>query len=156
MGRFTSVDALADHPNQVDKSPYAYAWNNPITLNDPDGNCPTCDTPKDYFVHGFSAGFSYLKGLAEAGQAIINPIETGKTIINTALAVLNSKQTAYALADGVSDAVDTYFNGTQAESGQVVGSAAAIFADVAVGSKSGSILKQQLKSLMKLPLLVEG
>jgi RHS repeat-associated protein len=42
IGRFVSVDKLADHPNQIDKSPYAYAWNDPISLNDPDGNCPWC------------------------------------------------------------------------------------------------------------------
>ena len=42
VGRFTGVDKLADHPNQVDKSPYAYAWNNPVNLTDPDGNCPWC------------------------------------------------------------------------------------------------------------------
>jgi len=38
------VDKLADHPNQVDKSPYAYAWNNPVYYTDPDGNCPNCIT----------------------------------------------------------------------------------------------------------------
>ena len=42
LGRFTGVDPLADHPNQVDKSPYAYAWNNPVNLTDPDGRCPIC------------------------------------------------------------------------------------------------------------------
>ena len=36
------VDGLGDHPNQVDKSPYAYAWNNPVNLTDLDGNCPVC------------------------------------------------------------------------------------------------------------------
>ncbi|MFD2904385.1 HNH/ENDO VII family nuclease [Sphingobacterium anhuiense] len=36
------VDKLADHPNQIDKSPYAYGWNNPTNLIDPDGNCPIC------------------------------------------------------------------------------------------------------------------
>ncbi|WP_342332356.1 hypothetical protein [Pedobacter sp. FW305-3-2-15-E-R2A2] len=36
------VDQLADHPNQIDKSPYAYGWNNPVNLTDPDGNCPVC------------------------------------------------------------------------------------------------------------------
>ena len=42
VGRWNGVDKLADHPNQVDKSPYAYAWNNPVYYTDPDGNCPWC------------------------------------------------------------------------------------------------------------------
>lgn len=42
IGRFTSIDALSDEPEQIDKSPYAYAWNDPVRLNDPDGNCPIC------------------------------------------------------------------------------------------------------------------
>jgi RHS repeat-associated protein len=50
LGRFINVDPLADHPNQVDKSPYAYAWNNPIKYDDPDGRCPQCLT-------GFAIGF---------------------------------------------------------------------------------------------------
>lgn len=37
-----SVDPLYYHPNQVDKSPYAYVWNNPVNLVDPDGRCPDC------------------------------------------------------------------------------------------------------------------
>jgi RHS repeat-associated protein len=42
IGRWNVVDALSDHPNQINKSPYAYTWNNPINLKDPDGNCPQC------------------------------------------------------------------------------------------------------------------
>ena len=42
IGRWVSVDPLSDHPAQVDKSPYAYAWNNPVVLDDPDGRCPRC------------------------------------------------------------------------------------------------------------------
>ncbi len=42
ISRWLSVDNLASHPNQVDKSPYAYAWNNPVYYTDPDGNCPWC------------------------------------------------------------------------------------------------------------------
>lgn len=44
LGRFLSTDPLADHPNQWDKSTYAYAWDNPVFYNDPDGKCPTCPT----------------------------------------------------------------------------------------------------------------
>ncbi len=31
---------LADHELQIDKSPYAYGWNNPIKYVDPNGLCP--------------------------------------------------------------------------------------------------------------------
>jgi LysM repeat protein len=40
------VDPLADHPNQIDKSPYTAFWNNPIKYNDPDGRCPDCPNGK--------------------------------------------------------------------------------------------------------------
>ena len=38
------VDPLADHPNQLDQSPYQFGWNNPVLLNDPTGEfpCPQC------------------------------------------------------------------------------------------------------------------
>ena len=42
VGRWFVGDPLADHPNQVDKSPYSAFWNNPIMYDDPDGKCPTC------------------------------------------------------------------------------------------------------------------
>jgi hypothetical protein len=35
-------DKLSDEPEQIDKSPYAYVWDDPIGKNDPDGNCPMC------------------------------------------------------------------------------------------------------------------
>jgi hypothetical protein len=40
-----SVDPLVTHPNQIDKSPYAAFWNNPIIFTDPDGRCPDCPDP---------------------------------------------------------------------------------------------------------------
>jgi RHS repeat-associated protein len=42
IGRWAGVDSLAEHTFQLDKSPYAYAWNNPVNLTDPDGHCPAC------------------------------------------------------------------------------------------------------------------
>ena len=54
IGRMLSVDALASHPNQVDKSPYNYTWNNPVNLTDPDGNCPLCPAIP-YLVEGAKA-----------------------------------------------------------------------------------------------------
>ncbi|WP_165967546.1 RHS repeat domain-containing protein [Algoriphagus formosus] len=40
IGRFNSIDVLADHPNQIGLSPYQFRWNNPIKYNDPNGECP--------------------------------------------------------------------------------------------------------------------
>ncbi|HHN47648.1 MAG TPA: hypothetical protein ENN08_01710, partial [Bacteroidales bacterium] len=42
LARWHGVDPLADDAMQIDKSPYAYAWNNPIYYTDPDGLCPWC------------------------------------------------------------------------------------------------------------------
>ena len=42
IGRWFVLDALADQPEQIFRSPYQFAWNNPIYYNDPDGNCPSC------------------------------------------------------------------------------------------------------------------
>ena len=52
LGRWFVVDALADEPEQIDKSPYQYAWNNPIYYNDPDGNCPQCSVWLSLVIEG--------------------------------------------------------------------------------------------------------
>ena len=48
IGRWEATDPLADHPNQVDKSPYAYTWNNPILLIDYQGLYPIIISIKSY------------------------------------------------------------------------------------------------------------
>jgi RHS repeat-associated protein len=42
IGRFTTIDRLAEAPEQIDLSPYAYVGNNPIIRTDPHGDCPIC------------------------------------------------------------------------------------------------------------------
>jgi RHS repeat-associated protein len=37
IGRWGTVDPLADNPENLPWSPYAYVWNNPVLLIDPDG-----------------------------------------------------------------------------------------------------------------------
>ena len=39
IGRWQSVDPLADHPNQLAMSSYSAMWNNHVKYNDPDGRC---------------------------------------------------------------------------------------------------------------------
>jgi len=43
LGRWTAVDRMAKKYENM--SPYQYASNNPIMLNDPDGNCSPCNVP---------------------------------------------------------------------------------------------------------------
>ncbi len=61
------VDPLADHPNQVGKSPYSAFWGNPIYWTDPDGRCPEC--PDDVYVP--IADHVYTEGL-EVGMETSN------------------------------------------------------------------------------------
>ncbi len=63
IARWGGVDALGEDPNQIDKSPYAYAWNNPIRYDDPDGNCPNCAAAGlGAVVGGFLGGASNSAG----------------------------------------------------------------------------------------------
>lgn len=66
VSRWISPDPLADHPNQVDKSPYAAMWNNPVYWTDPDGRCPWC----------------IVWAVVEIGLAVYDAYETGATIID--------------------------------------------------------------------------
>ncbi|GAB5398563.1 MAG: hypothetical protein Aureis2KO_01480 [Aureisphaera sp.] len=60
------MDALADAVGQVHNTPYGYALNNPIALNDPDGNCPP----------GVDC-FSFAKGfIVAAKDAVVEAIKT--------------------------------------------------------------------------------
>ncbi len=87
VGRFLSVDPLADHPNQVDKSTYSYAWNNPVLYDDPDGRCPQC-------LVGFVIGF----GLDVATQMIFE----GKSLENVNYTRSAVSGVAGALSGGLS------------------------------------------------------
>ena len=41
-GRMNSFDPDATEGGQISLSPFAYSWNRPSMLNDPDGRCPMC------------------------------------------------------------------------------------------------------------------
>ncbi|WP_439481639.1 DUF6443 domain-containing protein [Cyclobacterium plantarum] len=66
IGRWMTVDPLADHQKQVDKSPYAAMWNNPILYNDPNGKCPECEEevkkPYQGQVYHSTGGAEYVFG----------------------------------------------------------------------------------------------
>ena len=77
-GRWLQVDPLAEHPNQIDKSPYAYGWNNPVKYDDPDGKCPNRATAGVGALIGGAVGFvgsvmrQSLEGEVDFGQALID------------------------------------------------------------------------------------
>jgi RHS repeat-associated protein len=65
IGRWINVDKLAEDPSQINLSPYAYVGNDPVSKNDPDGNCPSClwgaviGAAVDY---GLQVATNYVKG----------------------------------------------------------------------------------------------
>ncbi len=87
IARWGAVDPLAEDSLQIDKSPYAYAWNNPVNLNDPDGRCPQC-------VAGFLIGFA----LDIASQMIFE----GKSLEKVNLKSAFASGVAGAISGGVS------------------------------------------------------
>jgi RHS repeat-associated protein len=66
IGRWHSVDPLAEHPKQIPKSPYAAMWNNPIRYYDPDGRCPECfrdvEEPEEGHIYTSSGNETYVYG----------------------------------------------------------------------------------------------
>ena len=64
------MDPLADEPEQIDKSPYAAFWNNPILYNDPDGQCPNCATAAGGAIIGglFGGGIELARQLLSDGK----------------------------------------------------------------------------------------
>ncbi|MCC5925601.1 MAG: RHS repeat-associated core domain-containing protein [Bacteroidetes bacterium] len=80
IGRFLSVDPLAEHDMQRDKSPYAYSWNNPIRYNDPTGLCPVCGGSFERYVGGL---FTYsINRISEKPKKIADNVSQTADIIS--------------------------------------------------------------------------
>lgn len=47
LGRMNQVDPMAT--SFAGHSPYNYSFNDPVTFNDPMGDCPTCNTAKEFY-----------------------------------------------------------------------------------------------------------
>ncbi len=66
IGRWWQIDPYAELSQQIDLSPYQFAWNNPIKYNDPNGDCP-CLAPAipwaigaaEFLIAGALAYFAY-------------------------------------------------------------------------------------------------
>ena len=59
LGRFNQIDPLASSFGSI--TPYNYAFNDPVALNDPNGDCPSCYITSDGEVLNFYAAL-YMDG----------------------------------------------------------------------------------------------
>jgi hypothetical protein len=160
LNRFTSVDPLADDPMQFRYSPYQYAWNNPILLNDPNGECPDCLEFLKGVGRGIASGATgtwnfvtndawkadtwkatgnLALGLAVSGG---NPANFGNTTAVDAALGTNTSGAVNALGESIQAGVDKVQNGNAGDVGEVVGEVLWGVAEGVVGSKgAGAIAK---------------
>ena len=117
-----SVDPLADDVMQIDKSPYQYAWNNPVYYTDPDGRCPWCigaivGAAVDY---GTQVAVNYATGNENPWtdvdtKSILVSAGTGATgvgLVAKAGKVFNGRtlKAAEMVIDGTANSVQQYVN----------------------------------------------
>jgi RHS repeat-associated protein len=96
LGRFLSVDKESSDPDQVDKSPYAVFWNNPLKYDDPDGNCPRCIK-----AIAKTAIKSVAKGKVDLGE-IYDAVEAVKTIVDPSASLVTKAVAVFDLVSPVS------------------------------------------------------
>lgn len=89
VSRWINPDPLADHPNQIDKSPYQYAWNNPVYWTDPDGRCPWCwgaiiGAAVDY---GLQVAVNYAEG--KSGLDAFTDVDGGSILVSAGAGALS-------------------------------------------------------------------
>ncbi len=119
IGRWFTLDKMADDEMQIDKTPYAYSWNSPVTLNDPDGNCPWCigalvGAATEYLVQ---AGTNLAKG-QDLGDALWNNIDGADVLIAAGEGALTGGASAVrrvavtVTAEVVKSAIDVNLDGS--------------------------------------------
>jgi RHS repeat-associated protein len=154
IGRFLSVDPLADHPNQLSSSPYSYGANNPVLHTDPDGKCPP-------WICGalIGAGLDYGLQVTEnilrnKGQITIEAFTNvdGSSISTSALAgatgagLVTKFKKAHTLirlgvevaSDGGASALNQYVNEGEVD-----------LADVAIDAASGQLVGKGVSKYLK-------
>ena len=102
LGRFTSVDALAEHPNQFNQSPYQFGWNNPTTLNDPSGNCPTCPF-YSYYIRASVIANNFFNKASGPAQRLANGT-SGQISSEMSSNTSQSEQQMFTLTSQINDA----------------------------------------------------
>ena len=83
IARWGVIDPKADDIMQIDISPYHYSWNNPVNINDPDGECPWCWGAAIGFVveYGSQVTSNLIEG-ESLGDALTN-VDGEKILVST-------------------------------------------------------------------------
>jgi RHS repeat-associated protein len=164
LGRWFVVDALAGYPTQIDKSPYAYAWNNPIFYTDPDGNCPICPGLVNFFLNAIPGavqdnnsadahvvGVVINNGLNGLVSAASNPGATGEALLNLASPTSGgSGVIARSQAgQGIANDADAVLNGNGLERGEVIGRAAFDASVGVVTAEAGGVVSNVVGRVVK-------
>ncbi len=107
LGRFWSVDPLADQEDQESWTPYHFVSDNPVGANDPDGTCEGCRSALNAvleFSHGVMNAVANNNSTLPDGQALIPRAQSSSAAFNagqTTGDVLTLVQGAYQMAAGL-------------------------------------------------------
>ena len=129
-GRMNSYDPDGSDGSQISLSPFAYGWNNPVSLNDPNGRCPLCIGAAIALFSGHISGMiasanggSYGKGFLTGAitSAIGSGVGAGMAgILGQAGtfggAVLRGAAGGF-VSGGISGGIGSIMNGSSFESG---------------------------------------
>ena len=150
IGRWGVVDKKSDDIMQIDKSPYQYAWDNPVNLTDPDGNCPWClgAVVGGLVEYGTQVAVNLAQGqsLSEAAYDNVDFVDVAVATVEggiTAGASVAKNLVKKAVIVGASEIVKAAVDGTAAEGVTVetdvskVATDAAIETAFAVGGSEG-------------------
>ena len=129
IARFVAIDPLTDDEDQLDKSNYAYAWNDPIKYNDPDGECPSCflgalvgaavdygeqvatnyvEGKEDPFTNNInlvSIGTAAVAGFVTSGGSAVESL-AAKTAVKVGAAVINNTVSIKSSSEGLKSNVE--------------------------------------------------
>ena len=122
LGRFTSIDPLADANPQESWTPYQYAYNNPIVYNDPYGDCPECWE----FLKGVGRGIgsfisSSVDNYSFQGKAKNNLASAKQPKSNKPLSVQIVASVTDPIGDTVKEGFEAVASGDAGKMGEFVG-----------------------------------
>jgi RHS repeat-associated protein len=157
LGRWFVLDSQADDMMQVDKSPYAYGWDSPINLKDPDGDCPWCigavvGAVTDYGIQvavNFAEGKDFGDAFTDVdGSSIL--ISAGAGALSGGLSVLSKAKNASKLVQlATSEAGETVIDAGASMISQLDGNGEISVTNTVIDATVGKILGKKVEKLVE-------